>query len=242
MFPRVFYCLLALLAAGSALAQVGTPEEQAARRSCWQEIVGAINQQPSDAQVMPLDACVTKALGRPDPYMERIVKRHRENAAGNYGEEKTDFGVPVQTTPFDGNLGEATPARIPGAQVVTTVQMEAIVQSNAATIFDVWDGSPGAFPNAIWAAYLGAVRTDDAGEKALRDRFVAEHGDLKRSPIVFLCASSKCRESYNASRTRPSRGLHQREVVSRRISVVEAGGELNSRRGRARSNETRRGG
>lgn len=199
MLLRVFFSLLAILAAGPALAQVGTPEEQAARRSCWQEIVGAINQQPSDAQIMPLDACVTKALGRADPYMAPIVKRHRENAAGNYGEEKTDFGAPAQTTPFDGNLGEATPTRIPGAQVVTTEQMEAIVQRNAATIFDVWDGSPGTFPNAIRAAYFGAVKADDAGEKALRDRFVAEHGDLKRSPIVFLCAGSKCRESYNAA-------------------------------------------
>jgi hypothetical protein len=61
-----------------------------------------------------LDACVTKALGRPDPYMAPIVKRHRDNAAGNYGDEKTDFGVPAQTTPFDGNLGEAAPTRIGG--------------------------------------------------------------------------------------------------------------------------------
>ena len=199
MSLRVYFSLLAVLAAGPALAQVGTPEEQAARRSCWQEIVGATEQSPSDAQIMPLNACVTKTLGRADPYMAPIVKRHRDAAAGTYGDEKSDFGVPAQARPFDANLGEATPTRIPGAQVVTTVQMEAIVQRNAATIFDVWDGSPGTFPNAISAAYLGAVGTDDAGEKALRDRFLAEHGDLKRAPIVFLCAGVRCRESYNAA-------------------------------------------
>jgi len=183
----------------AAVAQVGTQDEQAARRECWTSVVGGINRTPADDQILPLNECIKKILGRQDPYMTKMVARVKANLSGNLGEERTDFGVPAQSTPYTSGLGEATPTHVPGARTITTAQMEKIVDSGSATIFDVWDGSPGSFPSSKHESFFGVQARDADGEKQLKDQFLAKYGDFKRSSIVFLCAGVRCRESYNAA-------------------------------------------
>lgn len=51
-------------------AQAGSPEEQAARRHCWQQYGIPLNMGPmSEESARRLVRCVTERLGRPDPYM-----------------------------------------------------------------------------------------------------------------------------------------------------------------------------
>ena len=226
MALRVLFFSIALFAAGPALGQVGTPEEQAARRSCWQEIVGEINHTPSDAQVMPLNACVTKALGRPDPYMRRSSSASREHG-GNYGEEKNEFGVPAQSTPFDGDLGEARPTRIPGAQVVTTVEMEAIVEAQRGNDLRRLgtvrrERFPTQFGRPIWAG-SGRMTPERNAARSLRRRTWRLETLADRLPLREL----EVPRILQRRAARASRPLHEREVVSRRLSVMESGGELN---------------
>lgn len=121
------------------------------------------------------------------------------SAAANYGMERSDYGVAPRNEPFDGVLGQATPTSAPGVRTVATAQVQALVKGGSAVIFDVWDNSPGTFPGARNAAYLGVSKRDADGEAALRRRFLAEYGELKAKPVVFLCAGVNCRESYNAA-------------------------------------------
>jgi len=65
------------LAVGGAKAQYGTTEEQAARRGCWESLLGNVNVSPTNEQIVPLNNCVKKALGRQDPYMNSFLERAR---------------------------------------------------------------------------------------------------------------------------------------------------------------------
>ena len=75
---RIWMALMfAALAAGGANAQYGTTEEQAARRGCWESMLGNVNASPTNEQIVPLNNCIKKALGRQDPYMKSFLDRAR---------------------------------------------------------------------------------------------------------------------------------------------------------------------
>jgi rhodanese-related sulfurtransferase len=121
------------------------------------------------------------------------------SAAVNYGGERTSFGVSPRNGPFEGPVSLPTPTSAPGVRTITTAQAQALALDGDAAVFDVWDSSPGTFPGAVRASYLGVPKTDAAGEAAIRRRFLAEFGGLRSTPTIFLCAGVNCRESYNAA-------------------------------------------
>lgn len=90
---------------------------------------------------------------------------------------------------------------IPGARVIKTLELKALLESNKSLIvIDVLGGkNRRSIPRAIWMEGAG----DGQFFSAEKSRFSAvleklTEGDKTR-PIAFLCISSECWLSYNAS-------------------------------------------
>ncbi|WP_457419891.1 rhodanese-like domain-containing protein [Roseateles sp. P5_E7] len=124
------------------------------------------------------------------------------------GKERADQGVPASTELHSGAMHGATPASIPGGQVVTTRQLVATLGArreggaNALPpllLFDVLGGAerlPGAL-NAVPAHQAGSF--DDNVQRefgAFLKQVTQGRQDL---PLVFYCASTMCWMSYNAA-------------------------------------------
>jgi PQQ-dependent catabolism-associated CXXCW motif protein len=115
--------------------------------------------------------------------------------------ERQDFGVAPVKSLHPEPMHGATPASIPGGQVITTKGLVSLVQGGQAPylLFDVL-GGPEKLPNAI-----SAVPAHQAG--SFNDRIQKDFGAFlqrvtegnKETPLVFYCQSSHCWMSYNAS-------------------------------------------
>lgn len=115
--------------------------------------------------------------------------------------EDKDWGVEARATPKGAPYHANTPTTIPGGRVIRTLELKALLESNKQVIVvDVLDSSTRtSIPGAFWLSgagdgqffYAEKVRFSAALEKLT-------NGDKTR-PIVFLCASSECWLSYNAS-------------------------------------------
>jgi PQQ-dependent catabolism-associated CXXCW motif protein len=115
--------------------------------------------------------------------------------------EQQDFGVKPVNSLHPEPMHGATPASIPGGQVITTRGLVSLLQDGQAPylLFDVL-GGPERLPNAI-----SAVAAHQAG--SFNDRVQKDFGAFlqqvtggnKETPLVFYCQSSHCWMSYNAS-------------------------------------------
>ncbi len=114
--------------------------------------------------------------------------------------ERQDFGVPPSTGLHGGAMHAPTPAQVPGAQVITTMQLVQLVQSGARpVVVDVLGGQQ-SLPGAIPASMGGAGGSFQDGNQA---QFVgllqqATGGDTSR-PVVVYCLNPHCWLSYNAA-------------------------------------------
>lgn len=123
------------------------------------------------------------------------------------GKERADQGVPASTELHSGAMHGATPASIPGGQLVTTRQLVATLSArreggaNALPplLFDVLGGAerlPGAL-NAVPAHQAGSFDDNVQREFGAYLRQVTQgRQDL---PLVFYCANTMCWMSYNAA-------------------------------------------
>lgn len=122
-----------------------------------------------------------------------------------FANEAKDWGVVPVTTPtsFPGQypFHSPTPTTIPGARVIKTLELKALLETNdKVVIVDVLDTSARTtVPGATWLYGAGDSRFF-GGEKA-RFATVLETltGGDKNRPLVFLCMNSECWLSYNAS-------------------------------------------
>jgi PQQ-dependent catabolism-associated CXXCW motif protein len=115
--------------------------------------------------------------------------------------EDKDWGVEAKTTPKASPYHAPTPTSLPGARVIKTLELKALLDTNKnVVVVDVLDSKgrktiPGAF-----SVFGGGDGQFFAAE---RSRFAAVleklSGGDKTRPIVFLCLSSECWLSYNAS-------------------------------------------
>jgi PQQ-dependent catabolism-associated CXXCW motif protein len=114
--------------------------------------------------------------------------------------EDKDFGVSSTSTPQGPPFGKPTPTTIPGARVIKTLQLKALLDSEQnVVVIDVLDSKTRTtVPRAYWMPGAGDSRFF-AAEKA---RFAAAleklTGGDKTRPVAFICLSSECWESYNA--------------------------------------------
>ena len=115
--------------------------------------------------------------------------------------EDKDWGVEARATPKGAPYHANTPTTIPGGRVIRTLELKALLESNKqVVVVDVLDSSTRtSIPGALWLSGAG----DGQFFYAEKGRFSIAlekltNGDKNR-PVVFLCASSECWLSYNAS-------------------------------------------
>ena len=115
--------------------------------------------------------------------------------------ERQDFGVPPTRQLHSGAMHGPTPATIPGAQVVTTKGLSALMQSNQVPylLFDVL-GQTETLPNAIAAAWLAQPGTfNDPIQHQFSQLLAQGTQGRKDTALVFYCLSRECWMSYNAA-------------------------------------------
>lgn len=115
--------------------------------------------------------------------------------------EREDLGVPATPQLRSGDLHGATPARIPGGQVITTRGVIELMrdQQTPFLIFDVLGAQetlPGAIP-VVEASWPGSF-DDEISRKMGAHLQQVTQGDT-RIPLIFYCASRECWMSYNAA-------------------------------------------
>lgn len=118
-----------------------------------------------------------------------------------FSAEDKDWSVEPSTTPKRGSAHAPTPTSIPGARVIKTMELKTLLEiNNRVIVVDVLDSSSRrTVPGAFWMFGAGDGRFY-GGEKS---RFAAAMAQLtagdNKCPIVFVCKSSECWLSYNAS-------------------------------------------
>jgi len=123
------------------------------------------------------------------------------DANTQFADEDRDWGVAPTSRPKKSPYHAPTPRSIPGGRVIKTLELKALLESNKSVlVIDVLDSKDRVtIPVAYWM-HGGGSGEFFAAEK---ERFSAALGKLsggdKTRPIVFLCISSECWLSYNAS-------------------------------------------
>lgn len=208
---------LSLAPWGHWLAQSGDKRERAADLGLLDIVIGdftAPSQDPSHAPPGPLHHrhAVTLALthggtvatsGKPKP----------EESGVDLPYESEDWGVEPTATLRADDIHAPTPARIPGAQVISTGALleMLLAEGPRPLVIDVvptrWRRTlPTAFqlPNAGMLATQAkngaqAVEINATLERRLSLLLAEETGGDRSKPVVFLCVSVDCWLSYNAA-------------------------------------------
>jgi PQQ-dependent catabolism-associated CXXCW motif protein len=115
--------------------------------------------------------------------------------------EDKDWNIEAVATPKRAPYHAPTPTSIPGARVIKTLELKALLDTNkGVVVIDVLDSKGRrSIPGALWMSGAG----DGQFFGAEKSRYSAAlqkltGGDINR-PIVFLCISSECWLSYNAA-------------------------------------------
>jgi PQQ-dependent catabolism-associated CXXCW motif protein len=115
--------------------------------------------------------------------------------------EDKDWSVETTTSPKRAPYHAPTPTSIPGARVIKTLELKALLDANKnVLVVDVLDSKTRkSIPGAVWM--VGAGDGQFYGAEKSRFATAMERltgGDMTR-PVVFLCLSSECWLSYNAA-------------------------------------------
>lgn len=115
--------------------------------------------------------------------------------------EDKDWGVEATKTPRRGSPHAYTPTSIPGARVIKTLELKALLEANKnVLVIDVLDSkSRKTIPGAYWMPGTGDGQFYSAEKSRFATALDKLSGGDKSRPIVFLCVSSECWLSYNAS-------------------------------------------
>ena len=137
-------------------------------------------------------------ISEPD-FQAKVLAAKTAAANQAFANEDKDWGVAATTTPRRGTYHAPTPTTVPGAKVIKTMALKALLDENQAlVVIDVLDGNP-TIPGAHWMKG-GGEAPFYASEKS---RFASALEKLtasdKKRPLVFSCLSSECWLSYNAA-------------------------------------------
>ena len=115
--------------------------------------------------------------------------------------ERQDMGVPPGRELHTGAMHGATPASIPGGQLVTTYGLVGLIQQNQTpyVLVDVLGGNQ-TIPNSLslpQASQPGSFN-DQTQQQVVTALAQATQG-RKDIPLVFYCAGLECWMSYNAA-------------------------------------------
>ena len=140
--------------------------------------------------------CLVPTLG-----MAQVPFPEMKEPVATYSDEAKDWGIKPTTTPKSSKIHAPTPTTIPGARVIRTADLKALLfQNKKVVVIDVLDSKDRkSIPGALWMPGPGGPEFYGAD----KDRFAAALGKAtggdKNRPIVFLCLSSECWLSYNAA-------------------------------------------
>ncbi len=127
--------------------------------------------------------------------------QHQASVAG-YAGENLDWGVPATDSLRQEPYHAPTPLTIPGASVVKTRELAAMLAGpNPPILIDVLSGEGHvSLAGAVWIA--GAGRGEnfaDALQAQLAPLLAQLSGGDKSKPLAFFCASAECWLSYNTA-------------------------------------------
>jgi PQQ-dependent catabolism-associated CXXCW motif protein len=130
------------------------------------------------------------------------VRAQQLIGATGYADENVDWGITpskrLRQSPYHG----PTPLTIPGAQVVQTRELQAMLAGAAPPILiDVLsEGGHVTLAGAVWISGAGrGANFMDPVQSVLAQLLAQLSGGDKSRGLVFFCASSQCWLSYNAA-------------------------------------------
>ena len=119
-----------------------------------------------------------------------------------FADEDRDWGVAPTNRLRQPPYHAPTPREIPGAQLVHTRELQAMLAGpDRPILIDVLSGEGHeTLAGAVWLGGAGRGETfNDPVQTALLPLLAKLTGGNKAQPMVFFCASSQCWLSYNAA-------------------------------------------
>ena len=120
--------------------------------------------------------------------------------ANGYADESRDWGIAPTNRLRQQPYHAPTPLTIPGAQVLTTRELRAMVASAPPILIDVLaEEGHVTLAGAAWISGAGrGTNFMDPVQSALTQLLAKLSGGDKTRALVFFCANSQCWLSYNA--------------------------------------------
>jgi PQQ-dependent catabolism-associated CXXCW motif protein len=136
----------------------------------------------------------------PEQLHEKVQQARAASMAQVFADEEKDWGIAPTNIPRAVGLHAPTPKELPGAKIITAMELRALrEQSPAPVVIDVLTGGGHrTVPGARWLREAGRASFGDAEREQLRLDLETLTGGRKAAPLVFLCLSSECWLSYNA--------------------------------------------
>ena len=118
-----------------------------------------------------------------------------------FADEERDWGVAPPPGLRAANYHGRTPATLPGARVLRTLELKAMLEQEPRPfLVDVLSGpAHRTLPGALWLHNGGLGDFDAAEEKRYLDTVALLAGHDKARHLVFFCSSAQCWLSYNAA-------------------------------------------
>jgi PQQ-dependent catabolism-associated CXXCW motif protein len=149
----------------------------------------------ASAFAAPALACAMFALAGGVHAQQTVV-------ADGYADEARDWGVSPTNRLRQPPYHAPTPLTIPGAQVVHTRELQAILAGASPTVLIDVLSEEGhvTLAGAVWISGAGrGTNFMDPVQSALTQLLAKLSGGDKSRGLVFICASSQCWLSYNAA-------------------------------------------
>ncbi|MCK6407561.1 MAG: rhodanese-like domain-containing protein [Rhodocyclaceae bacterium] len=144
---------------------------------------------------------ILSLLAAPAPVFSQTPFPQLPQPIVSFSFEDKDWGVAPTATPKRPPYHAPTPMTIPGARVIKTLELKALLDTNRnVLVVDVLDSkSRKSIPGALWMPGAGDSQFFAAEKERFSTALEKASGGDKARPIVFLCLSSECWLSYNAA-------------------------------------------
>jgi PQQ-dependent catabolism-associated CXXCW motif protein len=118
-----------------------------------------------------------------------------------FADEDRDWNIAPTTEPKKPPYHAPTPRSLPGGRIIKTLELKALLDANKnVLVIDVLDSKARtSIPGAYWMHGAGSGQFFRAEKFRFAEALDKLSGGDKARPIVFLCISSECWLSYNAS-------------------------------------------
>jgi len=155
-----------------------------------------------DSRLKRFLAAAARALAYAALILAAGVRAQPATGENGYANESRDWGIAptnqLRQQPYHG----PTPIQIPGAQVMQTRQLQAMLAGPASPILIDVLSDPGhlTLAGAVWLSGAGrGANFLDPVQSVLTQLLRQLSGGDKSRPMVFFCASAECWLSYNAA-------------------------------------------